>query len=327
MSALFFPDVSSYQQGLSLRGAAAVVAKASQGSGWTDPTYAGFKTQAASLGIPFAAYHWLDTTDAAAQAKHAYSIVGPGVPLMIDDEQPPVVVSHTLAFVQAYRALGGRVVLEYLPRWVWQASGSPDLTPLADTGLHLVSSNYPTAGYSDGGPGWAGYGGVNPDVWQWTDNLLFNGQHVDFNAYRGDVNQFSALLTAGDSVTTQTDAYAANADASAWAAAQLLPSYKVPFPGDSPTAAPVVVQNPLQKAVASIQASLAADATRDAAMLAAIQALTQGGTSVDTTAVITAIKAAADAESQTVAALHAELADLRGKLAAALTAAGQTLTG
>jgi hypothetical protein len=191
---IHFPDVSHYQAGLRLAGAAAVIAKATQGTGYRDPAYAGFKAQAIALGIPFAAYHWLDTTSAATQAKNCFGVVGPDVPLMIDDEQNIIDVGHTLAFVQAYRALGGRVVLEYAPRWVWERSGKPDLRPLAAAGLALVSSNYPTAGYTASGPGWATYGGVTPTIWQYTDVQPFGGQRVDFNAYRGTGDQLRALF-------------------------------------------------------------------------------------------------------------------------------------
>lgn len=194
-----FPDIAHYQSGLSLVGAQACFAKATQGSaspgrpGYVDPTYQNFKAQAAGLRIPFAAYHWLDSTDAAAQARHCYSVVGK-TPLMIDDEQGTINVAHTLAFVAAYRALGGRVVLEYAPQWVWSGSGRPSLAPLAAAGLFIVSSSYPAAGYTANGPGWSSYGGILPAIWQYTDKQLFNGQRVDFNAYRGTQDQLRALL-------------------------------------------------------------------------------------------------------------------------------------
>lgn len=193
-----FPDVSHYQAGLNLSGAVACIAKATQGTGYVDTSYQNFKTQAARLGIPFAAYHWLDTTSATAQAQHAYSVVGADTPLMIDDEQGKVNVPHTLEFVVQYRKLGGLVVLEYVPHWIWEASGFPSLAPLATVGLKVVASNYPAAGYSDAGPGWQGYGGILPTVWQYTDKQLFNGQRVDFNAFRGTVDQFRALLSGGN---------------------------------------------------------------------------------------------------------------------------------
>jgi hypothetical protein len=82
----------------------------------------------------------------------------------------------------------------YLPHWWWQDHlGSPSLQPLADLGLALVSSAYPAAGYSSTGVGWNGYGGMSPSIWQYTDKQMFNGVPVDFNAYRGTVEQLRTL--------------------------------------------------------------------------------------------------------------------------------------
>jgi len=195
---IHFPDVSHYQEGLSLKGAPVVIAKATQGTRYTDPAYLTFKRQAAAMAAPFVAYHWLDTSDAAAQARHCHAVVG-DTPLMIDDEQQRIVVSHTLAFVRAYRALGGRVVLEYAPEWVWRNSGRPNLAPLVEAGLHIVSSRYTV--YSDTGPGWSPYGGITPTVWQYADNRPFNGRRVDFNAFHGTAADFAALI-AGTPTTT-----------------------------------------------------------------------------------------------------------------------------
>jgi GH25 family lysozyme M1 (1,4-beta-N-acetylmuramidase) len=58
-----FPDVSNYQAGMPLAGAKACIAKASEGSGFTDTTYGSFRDQAKRLGIPFAAYHYLTAQD------------------------------------------------------------------------------------------------------------------------------------------------------------------------------------------------------------------------------------------------------------------------
>src|SRR5205814_54146 len=102
-------------------------------------------------------------------------------------------LADVLGFASAFRAQGGITHLVYLPRWYWQALGSPDLTPLERAGLHLISSNYMI--YSDTGPGWAGYGGVIPVIWQFTDAYPLNGFSVDMNAYRGTVDQLRALAT------------------------------------------------------------------------------------------------------------------------------------
>lgn len=202
---LQFPDVSHYQSGLSLKGAPACIAKATQGSTYRDPGYPGFKAQAAAFGVPFAAYHWVDTSDLAAQAANAHAVIG-STPTMWDAEAAGATVPRLVELTARYRALGGNPRLVYLPHWWWQDHlGSPDLRPLTAAGLGLVSSSYPAAGYTDAGPGWAAYGGVTPVIWQYTDKQPFGGQRVDFNAYRGTATQLATLLGAGAPTKQQED--------------------------------------------------------------------------------------------------------------------------
>jgi GH25 family lysozyme M1 (1,4-beta-N-acetylmuramidase) len=211
---IHFPDLSHYPdanpaasgtQTLDLHDVVALVTKATEGTSYVDPTYAIYRDRAKARGIPFAAYHWIHATDIPGQARHAFSVVGPSVPLMIDDEDTTdgLSVSRTLAFVAAYRALGGTVTLEYLPHWFWQQNGSPDLRPLAKAGLALISSNYTT--YSDSGPGWAPYGGVTPTIWQYTSSAKLDGAaKVDMNAFKGSIEQLRAIFT-GAASTVEDD--------------------------------------------------------------------------------------------------------------------------
>jgi hypothetical protein len=192
---IFFPDVSGYQNGLTIQpGTAALLAKATEGSTYTDPSYAGFRAQAARVGAVFGAYHfvWGGT---ASEAQHMHSGIG-STPTMLDVENTsvPLTLSQVLALVRAFRALGGVCHLAYIPKWYWQGTmGSPSLLPLAQLGVSVVSSYYTT--YSDGGPGWAGYGGITPVQWQYTDALPYGGQPVDFNAFRGTAAAYRTLLT------------------------------------------------------------------------------------------------------------------------------------
>jgi hypothetical protein len=193
---IFYPDVSHRQSGLTIQpGTVAVCAKSSEGTTFHDPAYAGFREQAAGVGAVFFAYHYLHRGDAAAQADYCHGIVG-DVPVMIDCEATDDVptVSDCLAFAAELRAAGGRCPLVYLPQWYWRDKlGSPSLAPLAQAGLNLVSSDY--TNYSDTGPGWNPYGGMTPAVWQYTDSQSYGGYSVDFDAYRGTIDQFRTLLT------------------------------------------------------------------------------------------------------------------------------------
>jgi hypothetical protein len=189
---IFFPDLSHYKVP-SLTGAVALITKATQGTSFVDLAYAGFQQQASKLGIPFAGYHWIDTSDLSAQAVNAYRIMG-NTPCMWDAEAAGATVPRLVDLTKRYRALGGNPRMVYLPHWWWQDHlGSPSLQPLADLGLALVSSAYPAAGYTETGVGWNSYGGVSPTIWQYTDKQMFNGVAVDFNAFKGTVDQLRTL--------------------------------------------------------------------------------------------------------------------------------------
>lgn len=196
-----YPDVSNYNGPMPLQaGTVACFAKSSEGTGFRDAQYAHFKAEAARVGALFGAYHFLLQGNGAGQARWAFSIVGRGVPMMIDFEpeydaagNPTSLpsIADAVAFRDAYRALGGLCTVNYLPHWYWSGHlGSPSLAPLKD--LALVASGY--TAYSDTAAQWAPYGGVAPAIWQWTDAQPYSGQKVDFNAFRGTVDELRSLL-------------------------------------------------------------------------------------------------------------------------------------
>ena len=197
---LLFPDASQYTPNVDPAKYPALLARATLSDRVSDPTYAGFKAKAAAAGTLFLAYHWLNHGNLPAQAKWAFRHVGPGVPLMIDAEDEPgntgyngpLDVDDILAFTDIYRALGGTVSLCYLPFWYWSgAMGAPHrLGELAAAGLGLVSSNYPAAGYTENGPGWAPYYPSAPVPVQWQ----YTSTPIDMNAFRGTVDDFAQLI-------------------------------------------------------------------------------------------------------------------------------------
>lgn len=188
-----YPDLSHHNWPISFHGAELVWYKATQGTGYIDPTYATARDMARSGGTRFAAYHWLDTSPAGDQAEHCFSVVGRGVPLMIDDEQNVISVQHTLMFVERYRELGGLVTAEYAPRHTWMNSGRPSLVPFREAGLILVASHYGDGPEASGG--WVPYGNVAPAILQYTDAQPFNGKRVDFNRYHGTADELWSLIT------------------------------------------------------------------------------------------------------------------------------------
>lgn len=197
---LLFPDVSSYTPNVDPARYPALIARATLSDRVADPTYQGFKAKAAAAGTVFAAYHWLNHGNLQRQAQWAFQHVGGNVPLMIDAEDVagntgyngPLTIDDITGFAAAYRALGGIVSLCYLPFWYWSgAMGAPRrLGELAAAGLGLVSSNYPNAGYTDNGPGWAVYypGAPKPVQWQYTSTP------IDMNAFKGTVAEYAALI-------------------------------------------------------------------------------------------------------------------------------------
>jgi hypothetical protein len=192
---VYFPDVSAFQAGISLAGAPAVCIKATEGTSWASSDYGPAIGRARAAGCFAMAYHFLHAGSAGAQAAHAHAVAG-GTPLMLDAEptgssRPGL--GDACAFTDAYRQLGGTCALVYLPRWYWGQLGSPSLAPLARRGCALWSSAY--TGYTDDdhGAGWMPYGGMTPAIWQYTDSRAFNGQRVDFSAFRGSMDALRAL--------------------------------------------------------------------------------------------------------------------------------------
>lgn len=203
MSTLYYPDVSGYQRGISFSGAPACCVEATESTNYTSPDYGPAKGRAASAGAWFFAYHFLHAGNAAGQAAYCQGVVG-GTPLMLDVEvtgssQPGM--ADTTGFIDRYRQLGGICNLCYLPRWYWQQIGSPSLGGLISRKVAVVSSAY--TGYTDAsnGTGWQPYGGITPSIWQYTDAHAFNGQKVDFNAYRGSLDQLEALAVRAELVS------------------------------------------------------------------------------------------------------------------------------
>lgn len=198
---LYYPDISGYQGSIDLSGVPAACAKATEGAGYASPAYAAQKVAAAKAGAFFFAYHFLHHGNAPAQALWCRS-KAPGVPLMLDFEpagSSAPTLADAVAFISAYRAAGGACWLAYLPHWYWLqlGLGAPDLKPLRDLGMLLVSSAYPGAYPGDHGSGWQPYGGMSPVIWQYSSSQALHGQRVDYNAYRGTLPQLESLVRTG----------------------------------------------------------------------------------------------------------------------------------
>jgi len=202
--------MSSFQRGVNVAtlNDPFVLLKCTEGTYYSDSQYPIWYSQAKQAGKLLVAYHFISGEDPGAQAAHlAAHILDKSLPVMIDWEpegsfKPTLPQLFRLA--DAINAAGMRVRLAYVPRWFWSAQGSGDLTPLSQRGIGVVSSAYPgrsgqapAAGYAsaggDSGVGWQPYGGVTPVLWQYTD-AASEQQSLDFNAFRGTIDQLAALL-------------------------------------------------------------------------------------------------------------------------------------
>jgi GH25 family lysozyme M1 (1,4-beta-N-acetylmuramidase) len=196
---IFYPDISSAQQGISLVGATAVCVKATEGTTYINPDYKRAMADANKHGVFNFAYHFLHAGNAAAQAQFCHSVVDAS-PLMLDVETSQLGGNPSIAdaqeFADEFRKLGGVIYLVYLPHWYWGDLGSPSLDGFSKRGLLVVSSAYPPA-YSDTGEGWQPYGGITPTIWQYTSTETFQGQKCDFNAFKGTVDQLKSIARTG----------------------------------------------------------------------------------------------------------------------------------
>lgn len=194
----YYPDISAYQKGIPINGPAVCI-KATEGTGWVSSDYAPALHRAAAAGTFPWAYHFLHADFASAQAGFCHRVTG-GTPLMLDFEpagssRPGL--GDACGFLDAYKSAGGTCHLTYLPHWYWEQLGRPSLLPLISRGQALVSSNYTAYTDDPAGAGWQPYGGMTPQIWQYTANRSWNGQPVDFNAYRGTPGQLKTLVTGG----------------------------------------------------------------------------------------------------------------------------------
>jgi lysozyme len=85
-----FNTVTSFSN-IESAGVVGIIHKATEGTNWSDPTYASRKQQAIAAGLWWGAYHFGTNDDGAAQAQYFLSIVKPGPTdlLALDFEENP----------------------------------------------------------------------------------------------------------------------------------------------------------------------------------------------------------------------------------------------
>ncbi|WP_225725445.1 MULTISPECIES: glycoside hydrolase family 25 protein [unclassified Nocardia] len=174
-----------------------VFCKVSEGDGFVDYTWPGYRDEAHANGLLVAGYHYLRADcDVNAQAELFVSHVGDAA-TMVDFEANSGGIDTFWAFVDAVNAHGRTINLSYIPRWYWQRIGCPDLSRVPGliqssyvAGSGAASTLYP----GDGTSFWNGFGGKAVDILQFTDQARVAGHLVDANAFTGTFDQLRALL-------------------------------------------------------------------------------------------------------------------------------------
>lgn len=152
-----YNNVTSFAD-LRADGIVGVIHKATQGTGWTDSTYAARKEQALAAGLWWGAYHFGANEDGAAQAEYFLAQVNPGAQdlLALDFEENPssqMTIAQAEEFVTeiynrtgrypgfysdalAGNLLGGRVDTVLANCWFWRAqygNSAPNVPPTWQT--------------------------------------------------------------------------------------------------------------------------------------------------------------------------------------------------
>lgn len=165
--------------------------KVSEGNYYQDPYWPSVRDWCDRNGLPLIGYHYVTTNNPGDQARTWQANNG-GERAMLEWETGGGDLVNLAAVVDAFNAAGTTVQLGYYPYWYWQQQGGGGLFGLASA---VVSSAYPNGPgfastiYADSGgnrgAGWAPYGGVTPQAWQFTDRARIAGHIVDCNAYQG----------------------------------------------------------------------------------------------------------------------------------------------
>lgn len=176
-----FPDISHHNgspdfAGIRRAGAQLVVLKATEGSGYTDPTFRSNWVHAKTAGLNRTAYHFARPgTDPVLCARGLYTIATDAeLPLVLDWEDPAVSVLWAAQFLHETDRLTGRKSIIYMPQSWCSKSGA-----LAEWPLWAARYNWRLGSVKP----WSA-----PTWWQYTDKGQL-GPHV------GDVSHAYVDLT------------------------------------------------------------------------------------------------------------------------------------
>jgi lysozyme len=187
-------DLSHHNQNLDFSqirndgGILGVIHKATQGTGYTDPTYDSHMTQALDAGLLWGAYHFGTGSDGVEQAQHFLDVVSPGdqTLLVLDFEGNPHGPSMNLeearGFVTHVYQTVGRWPMLYSGYYIKELLGSQMDPVLANCRFWLAQYG-PTPVVP---PNWTTW-----DLWQYTDGAAGPAPHEVPGAGRCDRDKFN----------------------------------------------------------------------------------------------------------------------------------------
>lgn len=225
VSTIFGPDVSYFQNGMSLaqakrEGMSFVILRTNDGT-FKDTCYASHYDDAKSAGLLIAAYAYIrnpsEGTSIAAQVQTTLQVMGDRkVPVWLDCEtNAGLHVDHIREYKRRLEAAGVRVpgIYTYVP--FWEGKVSPSEPDMGEFG-YLWKAAYPggtgtaaqvySASGGDGSRNWTyPLGNRKPDLWQFTDRASIAGYQVDCNAFKGTEAELRAIFYGGSAATSEED--------------------------------------------------------------------------------------------------------------------------
>ncbi len=186
-----FNDVTSFQE-IKQNGIVGVIHKATEGTGWSDPTYAERKQQALAAGLWWGAYHFGVNEDGAAQANYFLSIVNPGPQdlLALDFEENPssqMTIAQAEQFVTEIYNKTGRYPGFYSDALAGNMLGGNQDSILANCWFWRAEYGGAAPSVPPTWPGWT--------MWQYTESgsVPGSGGSVDRDTFNGGLDGLSRL--------------------------------------------------------------------------------------------------------------------------------------
>lgn len=175
-------------------GVLAVIHKATQGTGYVDPTYEPRWLKATSAGFLWCPYHFLEGTQITKQVDHFLDVVNPpqGGRMVIDHEQDATLEQLCQAVTYLWSKRPDVELTIYSGHTIKEQLGTSTVrNELSKTSLWIAQYNNASA------PSWPKQQWPQWSLWQWTDKETVPGitQPVDGNRWNGSNEALVRFMT------------------------------------------------------------------------------------------------------------------------------------